>query len=381
MRFIGLNDDLYFEIEDYMLKFKKMNVFKLYNDRFFFIKYNNKNYLLSCSCDLGKKNPGFLLFNSDKSIKRLTDFVQTYSENKSLFNDFLSVSLFSKSKLSPFQESFIYERGLEDRKKHVIVEKHSFGYTDHSASSKDAKEIISCFKLLLDLFVHHADEIECDFDSIIVIGYNSRNNKGKFYVTDEMPLVEYEEIQNDVNEEFINEVKNFKQNYYDSYFSLDELLFNCKVKECNIPFYPMFFSYYIKEEKYDFELSFTLPSYLSDVSFSALKEFFNVFGIPQKIYINNLDLYNIVYKTLSALNIDVLFKTKIPEVVSFTNTVLMGIFVKMIPLEQYEYIDASDSLLYDVKNMLKNDLAPQVVHDMLEHSIEETDEVENTPVS
>lgn len=378
MRLIALNNEIYQVIEEYILNFNKKKIFSLFHDRFIFIKMNNKNYVFAISKDLGNKTSGLLIFHTNKSITRLNDTTQSENGFKTILDDFISICLVSKSKLKAHEKAFIKNNHISEKNKYVFLETHVRGIETYTTTTKEAKEILSCLFLLDDLFTHHLEEAKdalSDRD-ILVINYSKKRHKGEFFTTNVMPEVEYEEKFSEINEDFIEEVKNYNHSFKEATIALDFIKIPCKVKECNIPINPMFFSYTTPGEKYDCDMSFTLPSYLEEVTFSILKNFFNKFGIPQKLIINDRDLYNVLYKTLSYLNIDVIYRIKQTEAFDVINSALIGIFPKMFPLEPFEYIDINDPFLVEGKTLFKDELAPKVAHDVFEHIEEENDNVD-----
>ena len=309
-------DNNYKNIRKIINDFISKNYFTQYgsSDIFYFETLNGKRSIMTFMDNFYGEFYGLQLFYTNEGLNYIHDL---FSYDDPMFItvgdcDSICLALIPKDKLEPEDIKYLRENKVNIKEENnIIIYRFKRGFGRKFANYNELAILFDKLNILGSILQNEKKSIKeafekelCVISVVDTVNYLYTN----FYKP--CPILEHMPKSNYINQEFIDEYKN-KPKKEDELYVLSAYLPIILEEDLIRPLLITF--YYPFTNKVSINSFMDKPTDYKNVIWSMLDEVFTNNGVPARIIFSNRYLYAIALKTLSKLNIEVLYDIKIQD--------------------------------------------------------------------
>lgn len=368
MRVNNMSRENYLDLVYEVKKLKKIKAFDKFDKKYFLIEVDKKHFMtVYFSNTLTDKFPSILFIDNLKDLSFVSGYINEEYKDLVLPNNFIDVYIVPKSKLSNLETGFLIGNEILSAP-YVIAQTYKQGFMPYISTDSDAKKVIKALSYINALVKERLDDVISYFgqSDVIKLDINKKKNSCNFeYI--KYPFFNYDPIKREPNFIFLENVNNAQKTNDTAYFLLSYVSLPVKVKGCNVPIKPTMLSYAVDyNDIFKPQIYNILNKDLYDYVYDMLEVCFKEHGIPDKLIVNDRDIYSFLYETLEKLGVELIYKES-NEVYDVINFMLSNFFDSIFKIEEDNiYIDSNSLDLEDAIEFVTEIMAPKIAKEVIE---------------
>jgi len=302
----------YLELKECFLSFKRNNYFEKFNSGdIFCVKEKGKNdcALMTFIDQFFGDTLGLQLFYTKDGLNYVHDILSCMDETSVTIGDCDSIVAVYKKKNQLTVDDLAFLKMLDQKpvnKLNLICYRFQKGMKSRCCTKKEIS-ILSLYGVFLASLIpnEHQDIVNAFLEGNSVLAELDINEKRYSAFYQPLPYLQIPLTSMPVNEPFVEDYKNRTYLNEDCYLYtsyLPVIIKDTKVRPILLYFY------FLQSNRMELKYILDEPKEYKNCIYGILDDVFDKVGLPAKMVINNRDLYYILRKTLTKMNIEVTFE-------------------------------------------------------------------------
>lgn len=311
-----------FILKSYWLEFTSADIFYIANS-------NAKEYMSVFIDKFFGTSYGVEFFTNKDGFNYVHDILSV--ENQELLSicdcDSLCAVLVSKENLTELEKEYLKlnkTRIKEDN--NLIIYRFKKGYSHEFATYEELNLVLEILSFLNSMIENEHDDLIKAFDNeLSVVSFVNLNNYTYSNRYMPLPILERPYNKTKINIDFVNEYQNKELTSGECYVFttyLPVIIAENDVRPILV------YIYYQDLDKHLIRYIADRPKTYNKYIYGILDEAFSLFGLPYKITFNSRELYYILYKSLSKLNIEKEMSLKKVKIYKNLNALVSNLYSK-----------------------------------------------------
>ena len=296
----------YKTIKKYIRRFSEDGYFSSFSSAELFINiFDKKKYIFSFVNNFYYDSLGIQLFINNNGFNYVHDILTVNSDNMLVAGriDSICAIFLKKELLTDDDIAFIHKMGSRVTKDdNLVIYRYELGYMKRYANKKEMEQVINNSEFILSLIGDNYNDVNKAFDEEKIP--LSLIDRDKYeYITKYIPLPNLETMPKKlpVNEQVVQEF--MTKNYLSDECYLFTAYTPLIIKETGVRPVLLYFLF-PKSGRVIFKYITDKPKEYKNYIFGILDDVFTKEGIPEKMYINDRNIYSYLAKTLDYIHVE-----------------------------------------------------------------------------